>query len=251
MSPRTILVTGASSGIGAAVTRQLLGAGHHVVGVARRATELQFDGPEAGCYHAAAMDLSELEALPRRLSALAQQVDELEAAGMPGLDGAVLAAGAGRFGSLEELSYAQIRSLIELDLVAPIFVARWLLPRLKRGAGGDLVLIGSEAGQSGGRRGAVYAAAKSGLAGLARALRQEGARSTVRVCLINPGMVATPFFDDQPFAPGEAEDEHLVAEDVAAAVRLALEARAGAAIDEINLTPQKFVLRFPKKPPNR
>ena len=165
---------------------------------------------------------------------------------MPRLDGAVLAAGRGRFGSLEELSYAQIRALVELDLIAPIFIARWLVPRLKRGGGGDLVLIGSEAGQSGGRRGAVYAAAKSGLTGLARALRQEGARSAVRVSVINPGMVATPFFDDQPFAPGEADDEHLLAGDVAAAVRLVLEARAGTNIDEINLTPQKFVLRFPK-----
>ncbi len=237
---RTILVTGISSGIGAAVGRRLLVAGHRVIGVARHPD--RFTAP-LGCgahYIPLIADLADLNTWPVAL-------DVLGAGGFGLPDGAVFAAGSGRFGSLEEFSYRQIHALIGLDLTAQIVGVRWLLPHLKRAGRGDLILIGSEAGLSGGRRGAVYAAAKTGLQGFVRALRLEIARSGVRITIINPGMVETPFFDAQSFAPGEGDDEHLVAEDVAAAVMLALEARSGAVVDEINLSPQKTVLRFRKK----
>lgn len=240
LTGRTVLVTGASSGIGAATARRLLGLGARVVGLSRRPERLALAEEEAERFEGLALDLSQLDALPEALERAARR-------GGWQLDGAVLAAGAGRFGSLEELSYRQIRELIDLDLTAQIFCARWLLPRLKRAGRGDVVLIGSEAGLSGGRRGAVYAAAKTGLQGLARGLRLETAKSGVRVTVINPGMVETPFFEGQPFAPGENDDEHLIADDVAAAVELALTARGGAVFDEIDLSPQKTVLRFQRQ----
>ncbi|PIE17040.1 MAG: short-chain dehydrogenase [Proteobacteria bacterium] len=242
LAGRTLLVTGASSGIGAAVTLRLLSLGARVVGLARRPERFVCPDKHVERFEALALDLRQLDALPGALEGAAR-------GGGWQLDGAVLAAGAGRFGSLEELSYGQIRELIDLDLTAQIFCVRWLLPQLKRGRPrcGDVVLIGSEAGLSGGRRGAVYAAAKTGLQGLARALRLETAKSGLRVTVINPGMVETPFFEGQPFAPGEGDDEHLLAEDVAAAVELALTARPGAVFDEIDLSPQKTVLRFRRR----
>ena len=158
----------------------------------------------------------------------------------------MLNAGQGRFGSLEEFSYRQIHEMVELNLLQHIYFARAFVPRLKQAGRGDLVFIGSEAALSGGRRGAVYSACKFGLRGLAQSLREECSPSGVRVSLINPGMVDTPFYDDLDFAPGEAPENHLRAADVADAVALVLQAHPGTVFDEINLNPLKKVIRFKK-----
>src|SRR5690606_14214506 len=168
MNNHKYLVTGASSGIGKAIAEALLNTGHEVVGIARRANELQ--GFER--YHPAPLDLADLDALPQALEALMKTHADL--------NGAVFCAGAGRFGSLEEFSYAQIRALIDLNLTGQIFLARAVLPILKRNGRGDLIFIGSEAALAGGKRGAIYSATKFALRGLAQALRQECASRNVR-----------------------------------------------------------------------
>lgn len=230
---RTFLVSGSSSGIGLAVCQALLAEGHRVIGVARREAPIPSEH-----YTHRPLDLSKLDELPDALEALA--------ADHPNIDGLVACAGAGRFGSLEEFSYRQIRELIELNLTGQIYLVRALLPALKRRKRGDIVLLGSEAALAGGKRGAVYSATKFALRGFAQALRQECAGGGVRVCIVNPGMVDTAFFDGLSFAPGKKADEHLEPEDVAAAVVSAINARPGAAIDEINLSPEKKVIDFGK-----
>jgi NADP-dependent 3-hydroxy acid dehydrogenase YdfG len=123
-------------------------------------------------------------------------------------------------------------------------VTRAFLPDFKRQGYGDLVFIGSESALRGGRRGAVYSATKFGLRGFVQSLRDECARSSVRVGIVNPGMVATSFFNALDFRPGQEPGQHLQAEDVAEAVRFMLTARPGAVIDEINLSPEKTVIDF-------
>ena len=107
-------------------------------------------------------------------------------------------------------------------------------------------LRGSESALSGGQKGVVYSATKFALRGAAQALREECSSSGVRIGIINPGMVDTDFFSDLNFRPGSRSDNHLIADDVARAVLLMLHARQGAAIDEINLSPQKHVIEFRK-----
>ena len=233
---RRYLVTGISSGIGAAIGQALCAAGHAVVGIARRPAPAEVSaaaGPSLVCH---ALDLSELDALPRRFGEVLAAHDDL--------DGAVLVAGRGQFGSLEEFSPQQIRSLVDLNLTAQLLMTRALVPQLKRRDCSDLVLVGSEAALSGGRRGAVYCATKFALRGMAEALRQEGSRAGLRVTLINPGMVDTPFFEGLAFEPGAESDEHLRPSDVADAVLLALSAAPGTVYDQISLSPLKKVLRF-------
>jgi short-subunit dehydrogenase len=234
--PRTLLVSGASSGIGRAIARRLLERGETVIGVARDFTKSPMEEPR---FHPIPLDLARLDALPGALSAIAER--------FPELDGLICCAGAGRFGSLEEFSYAQIRDLVDLNLTSQLFLARAFLPRMKRRGRGDLILMGSEAALAGGRRGAVYSATKFALRGLAQSLRQECAGAGVRVSIVNPGMVQTGFFAGLDFAPGEGEDQHLEPEDVAEAVVQVLAMRPGAVIDELNLTPRKRVLRFRRK----
>ena len=68
----------------------------------------------------------------------------------------------------------------------------------------------------------------------------------MRVCLINPGMVKTPFFDHLSFEPGDDDSNFILPEDVAEAVCYALNSRAQIVIDEINLSPLNKVVKFKK-----
>jgi len=232
--PRKILVTGASRGIGAAIARRLLALGHRVIGISRNMSTWK-DIPTSGM-ESIELDLVDLDNLPKRLQAIAKS--------HPDLDGLVLNAGIGRFASLEEFSFAQIREQLDINLTQHIFVTRALLPVLKRQTHSDLIFMGSEAALAGGRKGALYCACKFALRGLAQSLRQECATSGVRVSLLNPGMVATDFFAGFDFAPGPDPTNHLRPEDVAEAVALIISAHPGTVFDEITLNPLKRVIEF-------
>jgi NADP-dependent 3-hydroxy acid dehydrogenase YdfG len=229
---RTILVTGASSGIGRAIARNLLQQGHHVLGVSRDCS--QFKYPMAN-FHPVQLDLGQLHELPQKIRELEQQ--------FPALDAVVFSAGFGQFGSLEEFSYAQIQALLTINFTSPAFLTRALLPSLKRKARSDLIYIGSVAALKGSRKGTIYCASKFALRGFTQALREECGKDQVRVCLINPGMVLTPFFDRLTFAPGDDESNYLLPEDVADAVAYVISSRARMVIDEINLNPATNVVK--------
>ena len=235
MTEKNIIVSGASSGIGRAISTRLLQQGYRVTGVARDFSKFPCDDQR---FTPVCMDLSDLDELPARLDALVKK-DTV-------IDGLICCAGSGRFGSLEEFSAPQIRQLLDLNLTSQLYLVRALLPGMKQRGSGNIVFMGSEAALAGGKRGAVYSAAKFGLRGLAQALRQECAASGLRVSIINPGMVQTEFFNELDFRPGEAPDNYILPDDVALAVQMILEARQGTVFDEINLSPQKKVVRFPK-----
>jgi len=232
---RTVLVTGASSGIGRAIARQLLQLGHHVLGVSRDVSK--FTKPLSN-FSPIQLDLSALDQLPKQLKQL--QSD------FPNIDAVVFCAGIGQFGGLEEFSYPQIEQLLTINFTSSAFLTRALLPALKRKAHSDLIFIGSEAALKGSRKGALYCASKFAVRGFTQALREECAKSNVRVSLINPGMVKTPFFDDLAFEPGDDDSQFILPEDVAEAVCYVLNSRSQIVIDEINLSPLNRVVKFKK-----
>lgn len=180
-------------------------------------------------------DLSDFNALDE---VLGQTLNRLT-----NLDGVVLCHGFGDFGSLEEFSVARIKRQINTNLTSSILISRLAIPIMKKQGRGDLVIIGSEAALKGGKKGAVYCATKFGLSGFVQALRQECAASGVRVAIVNPGMVDTEFFANLDFTPGQSRDNALQADDVASAVKTILDMPTGSVIEQINLAPQKFVLR--------
>ena len=229
---RTFVVTGASSGIGRAICRRLLEEGDLVVGIAR---DFSGSGLEHERFLPRVIDLSDLQALPMHLKTLL--VDH------PQINGLVCNAGRGRFGTLEQFSYDQIRDMMDLNFTSHAFLVRGYLPTLRR-TGGDILFTGSEAALKGSQKGAVYCASKFALRGFAQALRQECASNNVRVSIVNPGMVSTSFFDDQDFRPGPDPANYILPEDVAEAVAMVLGARAGTVFDEINLSPLKRVIEF-------
>ncbi|MFQ5587925.1 MAG: SDR family oxidoreductase [Nitrospiria bacterium] len=228
---RTFIVTGASSGIGLETTKQLLAQGNVVIGLARNPERAQIDDPHFIPFE---IDLSSLTRLSADLADLARE--------HPQVSGLVACAGQGRFGGIESFSLEQIRGLVDLNFTSQAALVNAFLPSLKKSRAGDIIFIGSEAALSGGKQGAAYSAAKFALRGFAQSLRQECAKSSIRVTLINPGMVETPFFDDLSFRPGAGDENHIEAGDVAKAVLFVLNMRRGTVIDEINLSPLKKVI---------
>lgn len=232
---RQILITGASRGIGRALSLKLLDSGARVLGIGRDFSDWSF--PRDG-FDAITAELTDLDRLPHLLADLVRD--------HPEVDAVVSNAGAGRFGHLEQFSPSQIRDSVDLNLTQHILIARALLPLLKRRDTADLIFMGSETALSGGVKGAVYSACKSALRGLARSLRQECAASGVRIGIVNPGMVRTGFFDGLDFAPADAPENAIAPEDVADVIVAMLSAPPGTVIDEVNLSPLKKVIRFGK-----
>jgi len=229
---QTILVTGASSGIGAAVCRDLLEQGYAVVGLSRSIADTAFDAAE---FSALACDMRDRAALETQIKNLLKT--DIDFAG------AVFCAGSGYFGALEQLNFKKVEALLDLNLLSPMFLSKLLVPGLKRRGAGHLVYLGSEAALQGARNGSAYCASKFGLRGFVQSLREECRQSGVSVSLVNPGMVDTPFFDNLSFEPGEDASNRISAEAVAACVASIFAGETNSIIEEINLSPRNKVVR--------
>jgi NAD(P)-dependent dehydrogenase (short-subunit alcohol dehydrogenase family) len=185
-----VLVTGASSGIGAAVSTLLAARGARVVGTGRCSDALKV--APAGALEAV---------IVRDLTGPGAPTEVVLAAvsALGGLDVVVSNAGAGWSGPFETMSPADIDNVLDINLRAPLHLANAAAPYLlKSEAGGQLVLIGSIVGLVGVADEVAYGAAKYGLRGLADGLRSEWARDAASrrttVTLVSPGVVDTPFF---------------------------------------------------------
>ncbi|NND22599.1 MAG: SDR family oxidoreductase [Silicimonas sp.] len=219
---KTLFITGASSGIGAATARAAAKSGWNVALFARSAEKLEALAGEIGNALAVPGDVTDYEEVRK---AIAKTVDHFG-----GLDAAFANAGRGLKTSGESgPDLDDIRGMVDLNIMGLLYTVRAALPELKK-TKGTLVLTGSAAG----RRhisGSIYGATKwfvHGYAGnMAEDMREWGGRCTV----IAPGMVDTPFFD-------EGKSDKLKPEDVADAVMHALNADPRAAVREIFLMPQ-------------
>jgi short-subunit dehydrogenase len=206
LSNRKALITGAGSGIGRGLALRLADRGGSLALAGRRIEPLKETCrlviERGGSAHVIGADLSQA-ATPARL------VDEAVAA-LGGLDLLVNNAGNVRAGELESLSEADVAAMVNVDLLAPILLARAALPHLKataraaNGAPGAAAIVGISSGIAlvGLPYYSVYAAVKAGLARFDEALRRELHGSGVAVVTAYPGATATPMMDSS-----EAGDE--------------------------------------------
>ena len=233
MAAGSALVTGSSSGIGKAICERLLHSGFKVVGLARNHKKFVSDRSN---YFPYSVDLSNSDETTKVLKEILLQHPEISIL--------VSNAGYGRFQSLENFSIKQIKDFLNLNLISHILVCQFLVKHLKKNSGGDIIIMGSEAAIFGKKRATLYSAAKFGLRGFAQALREEVSSSGLRVSLVNPGMVRTPFFDGLEFEPGENEENAIEASDVAKIVAEILMMRRGTMVEEVNISPAKKVIKF-------
>jgi short-subunit dehydrogenase len=196
VSGATVLLTGASSGLGAALARVLAARGARLLLAGRNAARLRTVAAETRGV-ALEADLADPDGPP----ALAKAA--MEAVGIDSPDGSAATgrvdilinnAGVGWAGPLTDMGTAQVARLVAVNLTAPIELTRLLTPALSSGERGMVVFISSIAGTTGVLHEATYAATKAGLSCFAESLRYELADSGVGVSVIVPGVVDTPFF---------------------------------------------------------
>jgi short-subunit dehydrogenase len=209
LSGAVALVTGASSGIGAATAAALAAAGARLVLSGRDPGKLAAVAERTGAT-AIAADLSD-PAEPARLAAEATKV-----AGR--VDVLISNAGSGWAGPIGELSAEKASELIAVNLLAPIQLARALAPGMADRRQGRLVFVSSIAGALGVRNEAVYSAAKAGLSCFAESLSYELAARGVGVSVVVPGVVDTPFFAQRGGRYDRSWPRPISAERVAAAI---------------------------------
>jgi len=184
---RSIFVTGATSGIGAAISRRFLSDACAVTLVGRDEARLREIEMELSSW---SRDFLCVKADVRSESEIAAAVDQ-SVARFGQLD--VVCANAGVFLAAEmplvEVPWADIATLVEVNLLGTIRVLRAALPRVK--AGGSVIITSSTSGLQAHPGGAVYAATKMGLIGLARSLAAEVSERRIRVNVVCPGAVQT------------------------------------------------------------
>lgn len=219
---QTLLITGASSGIGAATARAAVKAGWQVALLARSRDALEKLAAELGdAALALPCDITERDQLSE---AVAKTVERFG-----GLDAVYANAGKGSSSpGIEQGDPDDWHAMIHLNVLAVLTTAHATLPHLRK-TKGHFVVTGSKAGRDH-MKGSVYGATKwfvQGFAGnLAEEMREWGGRCT----LITPGMVDTPFFD-------EPKPDKIQPDDVANAVVFALSQPRSADVREIHIMP--------------
>jgi short-subunit dehydrogenase len=202
---RTVLVTGASGGIGTAIVGELHRRGHRVIAMGRDTAALEglsVRFPDTVRWIAA--DL-------RRPEALSGLVGDVER-----LDGLVHCAGIAPVASVADTSYSMWREVLTVNVVAAAELIRLLLPAL-RAAAGHVLFINAAPGLGAAPRWSAYAASKAALRELADSLREEEGANDVRVTTVYPGGTATGLLErvradfGQPYDPDAVMSPHSVA----------------------------------------
>jgi short-subunit dehydrogenase len=184
----TVVVTGASRGIGRAVATAAVDRGARVGLVARSGAELKalqdrLGGPAVASV--AVADLADPEQVAQAFSALDDDLG--------GVDVLVNNAGIGSWGPFVDRSDGEIDRVLGLNLVAAMRMTRLALPGMIERRRGHIVNVGSVAGRIGAPFEAVYSASKFGLSGFTEALSIELRPFGIGVSIVNPGPVATEF----------------------------------------------------------
>jgi NADP-dependent 3-hydroxy acid dehydrogenase YdfG len=224
MPDPVILITGASSGIGAATARQAAEAGYRVALAARSIDRLTALAAELGGEERALAlrcDVTEWDQQQGMVDAALERFGRL--------DVAFANAGFGAARGFLEESPEHWREMVLTNVYGAALTIRATMPALIE-ARGHLVLTGSVAGRRA-LSGSLYSATKWAVTAMGEAARQELNDTGVRVTLIEPGMVDTPFFSS-----GAAEGS-LKADDVARAVMFALRQPAHVDVNEILIRP--------------
>lgn len=189
------VVTGASTGIGLAITRRLIASGATVYGSVRRIVDAGRLRHELGArFVPLVFDITDEGAVRAAAETVALALDGRT------LSGLINNAGMAVSGPLLHQPIAEVRAQLEINVVGQVIVTQAFAPLLgadtaRRGPPGRIIMIGSESGKIGSPFVAAYCASKHAIEGLAESLRRELMLYGIDVVVIGPGFVATPIWD--------------------------------------------------------
>jgi NAD(P)-dependent dehydrogenase (short-subunit alcohol dehydrogenase family) len=215
------IVTGGSSGIGAACAAALAAEGAGVVATGRRFPAGPARRPAPGEVVEAHLDVTDEAEVRARFAEL------------PALDILVCSAGVGTFGLAIDAGAAELRAMLDVHVVGAMLCAREALRRMQPRRQGHIVAIGSHVAHRAFPHCSGYTAAKAGQLGLMKVLAEEARPHDIRVTSLLPGATDTPIWDDRP---GFDRARMMQPADVAGFL-VEIVARPGIAIDEVTLTP--------------
>lgn len=226
LNKKTAIVTGASSGIGYAVSKTLSTLGYELYGFGRNFKNADWNTMDNA--HPIVCDILDTDRLCAELKQITaqNQVHVL-----------VNNAGVGYYGLHEELNPDKIKKLVRTNLEAPMILTQQLLRPLKKTAGYIINISSVTAGQSN-PHGCAYGATKAGLASFSHSLFDEARKYGVKVVTIFPDMTQTNLYRNADFREGDETESYLLPDDVAKAVEWILSQREGVIVTDITLKPQ-------------
>jgi NAD(P)-dependent dehydrogenase (short-subunit alcohol dehydrogenase family) len=189
---KSVVVTGANSGIGLATAVELAGAGYDVIGTVRSASKaeaVEARAQEKGVrVRTVVCDVGDEESTAKGFAEIAGMTDG-------GPWAVVNNAGFAQAGAVEDVSAEDARYQLEVNLVAPARIAQLVLPAMRERGDGRIVNVSSIAGRVSTPLTGWYCASKQGLEGLSDALRMEVAQFGVKVILVEPGGFGTGIWE--------------------------------------------------------
>jgi short-subunit dehydrogenase len=212
------LVTGGTTGIGYAISKSLMDNDYFVIAASKNAKARQRDFVS----HSITLNLQDSISLTECV----KQVMEISDGH---LDVLVNCSGIGRECKIEDESETNIRAVLDINLFGTILLTNKFIPALEKTAG-TVIFISSIAGFKGFALWTTYCASKFGLEGYATALREELRSRSIRVSIIRPGSVETPFYASK--TPDERIN-FMAPKTVANSVLLCVEAEKSASFEEI------------------
>jgi NADP-dependent 3-hydroxy acid dehydrogenase YdfG len=229
----TVLVTGATSGIGRAMAVALHKAGYAVIALGRNAAALADLAEEASGVRTLAVDLADREAVAKALTGQHINILVNNAGVMP------------KPGTFDVMDPAEIDQTLATNLASVLFLTRLIVPQMRARQTGHVVFTGSSAAHAPGANFAVYAATKAAISAFATGLRGDLGAAGIRVTELVPGRVETRLYSEVLDADARRamyEDGHsLQPEDVADALVAVLRLPARASVTRIDLMPTRPV----------
>ncbi|RDI71253.1 SDR family oxidoreductase [Halopelagius longus] len=183
MHPKTVLITGCSSGIGRATARQFLDEDWLVYATARNPADIETLGEE-GC-EIATLDVTEQDDVDRVVERIIDEEGHISAL--------VNNAGFGQFGPLEDVPTEQVHRQFDVNVYGPHRLIRAVLPHMREQGDGTIVNVSSVAGRVSFPGGGVYAGSKFAVEAMTDALRNEVAEYGIDAVVVEPGPVTTNF----------------------------------------------------------
>ena len=227
------IVTGASSGIGFAVSEKLSALGYEIFGFGRDFGNAEWKAEDS--IHPIVCDVLDTD----KLCTCVKQITAQHRIRI-----LVNNAGVGYYGLHEELNPDKIKKLVRTNLETPMILTQQLLRHLKENAGYVINISSVTAGQSN-PHGCAYGATKAGLSRFSHSLFYETRKYGVKVVTISPDMTQTNLYRNADFREGDEKEAYLLPEDVAKAVEWILDQRDGVIVTDITLKPQ--IHRIKKK----